>query len=353
MKHHSTGRRGLFFKINARKKGIALILIVSLALPYVSTAFLEQYEQHRSHQAAEQLQEKLQLSLDEQNAALDHFSELVTQSNYDEALDEINHLLALDSANPQYYLKRAGLYVLLNRSDEAMADLETTIRLAPNLYDARQLRAQLLEENGKYAEARTDYETMYQIDPSQTDVLMYIADCYQQQMDYENAITAYNNAEKALPEYADAIAYARGVCRYSLEDFEGALADFQKYAVAKPEDGELNFLIGSSYMNLEQEEAAESYLRKAYEQGAYLAECNFYLGSISMNREDYKTAIPYFTAAIEGNCFADFAFYNRGVCYLHTDEASLAKADFEYVMEHSTDSQLMSDTKDILDQLSR
>ena len=47
------------------------------------------------------------------------------------------------------------------------------------------------------------------------------------------------------------------------EDFEGALADFQKYAVAKPEDGELNFLIGSSYMNLEQEEAAESYLRKA------------------------------------------------------------------------------------------
>ena len=198
-----------------------------------------------------------------------------------------------------------------------------------------------------------DYETMYQIDPSQTDVLMYIADCYQQQMDYENAITAYNNAEKALPEYADAIAYARGVCRYSLEDFEGALADFQKYAVAKPEDGELNFLIGSSYMNLEQEEAAESYLRKAYEQGAYLAECNFYLGSISMNREDYKTAIPYFTAAIEGNCFADFAFYNRGVCYLHTDEASLAKADFEYVMEHSTDSQLMSDTKDILDQLSR
>ena len=163
MKHHSTGRRGLFFKINARKKGIALILIVSLALPYVSTAFLEQYEQHRSHQAAEQLQEKLQLSLDEQNAALDHFSELVTQSNYDEALDEINHLLALDSANPQYYLKRAGLYVLLNQSDEAMADLETTIRLAPDLYDARQLRAQLLEENGKYAEARTDYETMYQI----------------------------------------------------------------------------------------------------------------------------------------------------------------------------------------------
>ena len=103
----------------------------------MSTAFLEQYEQHRSHQAAEQLQEKLQLSLDEQNAALDHFSELVTQSNYDEALDEINHLLALDSANPQYYLKRAGLYVLLNRSDEAMADLETTIRLAPDLYGCK------------------------------------------------------------------------------------------------------------------------------------------------------------------------------------------------------------------------
>ena len=151
---------------------------------YLSNGEALIYTLRKKKQIVEQLQEKQQLSLDEQNTALDHFSELVTQSNYDEALDEINHLLALDSANPQYYLKRAGLYVLLNRSDEAMADLETTIRLAPNLYDARQLRAQLLEENGKYAEARTDYETMYQIDPSQTDVLMYIADCYQQQMDY-------------------------------------------------------------------------------------------------------------------------------------------------------------------------
>lgn len=318
MRHHN-GHTGFFFKIHTRRKEIALILVISMCLPYLSATFLEHYEQRRTRQAAELLQEQQQQALEEQNTALEHFSELVTRSDYTAALDEINHLLSLDSANPQYYLKRAGLQVLLHNTDAAVTDLDTTIRLDPALYDAYQLRAQLSEENADYQNALADYQTMYALDPAQADVLMYIADCYQQQMDYENAINAYNTAETALPEYREAIAYARGVCRYSTEDFKQALADFLKYADTDPADGELNFLIGSCYMNLEQ--------------------------------GDYPAAISYLTTAIEAGYSVDLASYNRGICYLHTDQADLAAADFEYVMANSTDSQLKTDTQSILDQL--
>ena len=297
MRHHN-GHTGFFFRIHTRRKEIALILVISMCLPYLSATFLEHYEQRRARQAAELLQEQQQQALEEQNTALEHFSELVTRSDYTAALDEINHLLSLDSANPQYYLKRAGLQVLLHNTDAAVTDLDTTLRLDPALYDAYQLRAQLSEENADYQNALADYQTMYALDPAQADVLMYIADCYQQQMDYENAINAYNTAEAALPEYREAIAYARGVCRYSTEDFKQALADFLKYADT-----------------------------------------------------DYPAAISYLTTAIEAGYSADLASYNRGICYLHTDQADLAAADFEYVMANSTDSQLKTDTQSILDQL--
>ena len=96
-------------------------------------------------------------------------------------------------------------------------------------------------------------------------------------------------------------------------------------------------------MNLEKEADAKPYLLKALNGTSYLPETNFYLGSISMDEEDYEAAIPYFTAAIEGDCFTDFSSYNRGDCYLHTD--------FQYAVEHTTDPQLLSDSQNILDQI--
>ena len=190
------------------------------------------------------------------------------QEDYENALEEINLLLSIDQSNPQYYLKRAGLYVLLDRSGDALLDLDTTLILSPDLYDALQLRSQIYSENAQYKEAATDYERMYQ-----------------QMGDYEKAISAYDTAQEALPEYADAIAYARGVCHYSVEDYEKALPDLLRYFHVTPEDGELNFLIGSCYMNLEQGNEAESYLLTALKGNSYLPETNFYLGAISMDKE--------------------------------------------------------------------
>ena len=104
-------------------------------------------------------------------------------------------------------------------------------------------------------------------------------------------------------------------------------------------------------MNLEKETDAKPYLLKALNGTSYLPETNFYLGSISMDEEDYEAAIPYFTAAIEGDCFTDFSSYNRGVCYLHTHQAEEDVSDFQYAVEHTTDPQLLSDSQNILDQI--
>lgn len=349
MKHNLKNTKNLLSRVSTHKRQIALVLAAAIIIPYFSQVFMKWQERKEFLKQQEAAQETEAAT--DQDAVMARFSDYVDQSDYENALGEINLLLSIDQSNPQYYLKRAGLYVLLDRSNDALLDLDNALVLSPDLYDALQLRSQIYGESARYKEAAADYERMYELDPEQKDVLMYSADCYQQMGDYEKAIATYDTAEEALPEYADAIAYARGVCLYSTEDYEKAVTDLLRYLPVTPEDGELNFLIGSCYMNLEKEDEAESYLLTALKGNSYLPETNFYLGAISMDKEDYETAIPYFTTAIEGQCFTDFSTYNRGVCYLNTGQNKLAKADFQYVAEHSEDAGLVSDSQDVLKQL--
>lgn len=343
-------QKNIFSRIFAHKKRIALVLAAAIIIPYFSQLFLKWQEREIYSNQQETAREAA--SAEDENSAADRFSEFVNQGDYESALGEVELLLSLNPSNPEYYLKRAGLYVLLERSGEALVDLDTALTMMPDLYDALQLRSQIYEESCRYAEAAADYKRMYELNPEEKDVLMYEADCYQQMGDYKAAIDAYDKAESALPAYANAIAYARGVCFYSLEDYQSALSDLLRYYSTTPEDGELNFLIGSCYMNLGKEAAAENYLLTALNGSSYLAETNFYLGAIYMDKEEYNTAIPYFTTAIDKQCFTDFSTYNRGICYLHTEQLEQARDDFQYVAENSADSSLVSDSEALLNQLS-
>lgn len=56
----------------------------------------------------------------------------------------------------------------------ALDDLNTTLALSPDLYDALQLRSQIYDEKGEYESAIADYQKMYELDSTQKDVLMYI-----------------------------------------------------------------------------------------------------------------------------------------------------------------------------------
>ena len=97
--------------------------------------------------------------------------------------------------------------------DLALDDLNTTLALSPDLYDALQLRSQIYDEKGEYESAIADYQKMYELDSTQKDVLMYIADCYQQLPDYEKAIEAYmHTGARDLPEYAQRRSPTRRGC---------------------------------------------------------------------------------------------------------------------------------------------
>ena len=161
MKHPFDTSKNFFTKIAAHKKKIAVLLIAVMVLPYLTQTFLEHQEQKREEKAVEEAAQKV---VDLQNEALDRFSDYVTQSDYDNGLKEINGLIQMDGSNPQYFLKRAGLYVLLDQRDLALDDLNTTLALSPDLYDALQLRSQIYDEKGEYESAIADYQKMYELE---------------------------------------------------------------------------------------------------------------------------------------------------------------------------------------------
>jgi tetratricopeptide (TPR) repeat protein len=97
-------------------------------------------------------------------------------------------------------------------------------------------------------------------------------------LDYTGAINDYNKAIEINPEYAQAI-YYRGIAKYELKDYKGAIRDYTRSIEINP-----NFAVA------------------------------FYNRGITrINRHDSRGAISDYTKAIEiNNAFAE-AYYLRGM----------------------------------------
>ena len=165
MKHSLKNSKNLLSRVSAHKRKIAFLLAAAIIIPYFSQIFMK-WQERKEFLKQQEASQQEDATRDE-DAAMARFSQYVDQSDYENALGEIDLLLSVDQSNPQYYLKRAGLYVLLDRSNDALLDLDTALVLSPDLYDALQLRAQIYGENARYKEAAADYERMYKLDPEQ------------------------------------------------------------------------------------------------------------------------------------------------------------------------------------------
>lgn len=148
MKHSLKNTKNLLSRVSAHKRKIAFLLAIAIIIPYFSQIFMKWQERKEFLKQQEASQQEA--AARNEDAAMARFSQYVDQSDYENALGEIDLLISVDQSNPQYYLKRAGLYVLLDRSNDALLDLDTALVLSPDLYDALQLRAQIYGENARY-----------------------------------------------------------------------------------------------------------------------------------------------------------------------------------------------------------
>ncbi|MEV8636456.1 tetratricopeptide repeat protein [Streptosporangium sp. NPDC051023] len=179
----------------------------------------------------------------------------------DEALENLDTVIAIDPGYPDYYIDRGNLLHRLGRLEPAVADYETAMRvgppfpepyynraeirfstgdhqgaladldhalaLDPEFVDGLANRAGLLVALGEYGRARADTEAGLALDPLNPYLLCALGQVEMAEGRPERAGAAFDRALEISPSLAAAWA-SRGMLAFETGDPEGAVADLTR-----------------------------------------------------------------------------------------------------------------------------
>ena len=170
---------------------------------------------------------------------------------------------------------------------------------------------------------------------------------HQNQNEYEKAIADYNKAIELNPNYVYAYGN-RGISYKNLGKYELAIADYNKAIELNPKYGNAYNNRGVSYQNLEKYELAIADYNKAIELNPKHANAYNNRGNSYKNLGKYELAIADYNKAIELNSNDATAYNNRGVSYQNLEKYELAIADYNKAIELDPDKEMYQRNRDRL-----
>ena len=141
-----------------------------------------------------------------------------------------------DGAKASVLVIIAQTQARLERDDEAIANLEKALALAPENVDALRLMSRRLTVLGRSEEAQQYLERLPEDLRADPEILLREGVDLYNQNDFEGAVEKLTAAIEGEPEWADAY-YYRGLARMAASQNEAAAADFRKLLELAP-DGE-------------------------------------------------------------------------------------------------------------------
>jgi tetratricopeptide (TPR) repeat protein len=189
-------------------------------------------------------------------------SDYLTLGQYPQALTDLNEAIKEAPAYSDAFINRASVYTHMGKLRLAKADLDTAVALHTtyvqvndsNPYTsryratptdiARMSRAQVEVELGDLPDAVIDADTAKMRAPDNPDMEMtacWVHAVKGDQLDI--ALADCNDAVDATPDNA-AFLYRRGLVRYRMNDFAGAVKDLDQSLTIAPKDASAIYLRG-------------------------------------------------------------------------------------------------------------
>ena len=135
--------------------------------------------------------------------------------------------LHLNPENAELTLKRAKSYIDFGLNDEALLDLDQTIKLSPSNNDARFHKAQILYEKDDIENSLLEIQEIVKTDRSSGSVFLLAGKIRFQQGDIQMAITNYNIALQEDP-YLEEAYLGLGACYIAKGKLDKACQSFNK-----------------------------------------------------------------------------------------------------------------------------
>ncbi|WP_340202155.1 tetratricopeptide repeat protein [Ascidiimonas sp. W6] len=198
----------------------------------------------------------------------------------------------------------------------------------------------------KYKDAETYLKKVEDSKEYGSQAKYYIGYIAYQKDNYETASTYFDQITNEQ-EYNEKLIYYQADLNFKLGNFEKAIA-LAKQELPKAdrqEVSELNKIIGESYFNLKEYEAAIPYLLEYRGKRGKWNNTDFYLlGYAYYQQKEYENAIDQFNKIVGGdNSVAQNAYYHLAKCYLETEKKQQALNAFRNASQMDFDAQIQKD----------
>ncbi len=199
----------------------------------------------------------------------------------------------IEPENSQIYYNRAGALLLINRTEDAILDLNKSIQFKDDFAEAHDTRGKAKLRLNKYDEAILDFANAIALNPNLESAWFNRASAYLFKGEFELALSDLNIAIEINPEFAAAY-NNRGQLMLNINKYDEALHDLNSAIEFEPR-------LSNAYNN----RAKAFYALRQFDK-----------------------AIKDLSISLNLNSVDGAAFKLRGICYIEQNKADLAYADF-------------------------
>jgi tetratricopeptide (TPR) repeat protein len=217
------------------------------------------------------------------------------------------------------------------KPDKAVKAVDKALKKQADYLPALYLRAFYHLSESKSDEAIADYDRILSIAPKEEKALWEKAQILEAKVEYTAALAAIDELLKHNPDHAAAHAL-RGTINQQLGDAEAAMNDFLAAARLAP-DADLFYQIGETYLQNKMYQKAVRYFTKhlALDTASVYGYLNRGVAYYEMGKA--SRAIDDFYDALERNPQFSEAYFYRGMAYADLKLYKEALADFNKVIE--------------------
>lgn len=221
----------------------------------------------------------------------------LSRNDYAAAADTLRQVVEAQPTLTAAWFNLAYAYTGLHKNDEAVAAYKKTLELDPNLFEARlnlgtllmQLnkpqdalehlekaaslkpdhpRAQLyygraLVLTGQHERAEKQYQTALRLEPKMAIAHYDLGQLYLQQKRYQEALSSFQRSNELDSSLSQA-QLGMALAMEGMKDPASAVAHFEQYLAARPDDLETRFHLARSYLELGKNAEAYDGLQAVY-----------------------------------------------------------------------------------------
>lgn len=260
-------------------------------------------------------------------AQLKKGDQLLSQKQYQLALQHYTAAIELDPESDEAYFKRGITQRRLNNLKAAIANYTTALKLNPQLADAYNNRGLVKRQLGDKQAAIADFTQALQVDSQHSRAYNNRGITYSDLGDKKAALADYTQALQINADSAEAY-FNRGVVQSDLDNLKAALSDYSQAIRLKPNHAQAYNNRGIAQSELGNFKAAIADYTQAIRLNPKYAQAYNNRGTAQSSLKNNSAAIADYIQAINLNPNYAQAYSNRGTVKSNLGQQQGAIADW-------------------------